>query len=236
MYPGILVQMITTKRPTDDMIEVAIVVDGGGARRRRRTRSRTGSTPFEREPMDFGTRRRRGAARRGGRERRRHDEHRRATDRRGHERPRRQARGGRAPSTTTSRPSWHARRSCADPNEIRRLGPGARPPRARRRGVPAAEATRAELAGARELRDARRRRRRAAGDGPRRDRPARGRRDAPARGAQGPAAAARPERRPRRHPRDPRRGRRRGGGAVRRRAAAGCTCATRTATASRPRS
>ena len=25
MYPGILVQMITTKRPTDDMIEVAIV-------------------------------------------------------------------------------------------------------------------------------------------------------------------------------------------------------------------
>ena len=24
MYPGILVQMITTKRPTDDMIEVAI--------------------------------------------------------------------------------------------------------------------------------------------------------------------------------------------------------------------
>ena len=25
MYPGILVQMITTKQPTDDMIEVAIV-------------------------------------------------------------------------------------------------------------------------------------------------------------------------------------------------------------------
>jgi len=25
MYPGILIQMITTKQPTDDMIEVAIV-------------------------------------------------------------------------------------------------------------------------------------------------------------------------------------------------------------------
>ena len=36
MWPGILVQMITTKQPTDDMIEVAIVVDGGGPRGRRR--------------------------------------------------------------------------------------------------------------------------------------------------------------------------------------------------------
>ena len=46
----------------------------------------------------------------------------------------------------------------------------------------------------------------------------RGRRDPPDRGAQGPAPAARPERRPRRHPGDPRRCRRRRGGPVRRRA------------------
>ena len=51
MYPGILVQMITTKRPDDDMIEVAItsmqealVADGNEVP--------AGSTPFEREPMD----------------------------------------------------------------------------------------------------------------------------------------------------------------------------------------
>jgi uncharacterized protein YqhQ len=51
MYPGILVQMITTKRPDDDMIEVAItsmqealVADGNDVP--------AGSTPFEREPMD----------------------------------------------------------------------------------------------------------------------------------------------------------------------------------------
>jgi uncharacterized protein YqhQ len=52
MYPGILVQMITTKRPEDDMIEVAItsmqealVADGQAVP--------AGSTPFEREPMDL---------------------------------------------------------------------------------------------------------------------------------------------------------------------------------------
>ena len=51
MYPGILVQMITTKRPDDDMIEVAItsmqealVADGNIVP--------DGSTPFEREPLD----------------------------------------------------------------------------------------------------------------------------------------------------------------------------------------
>jgi uncharacterized protein YqhQ len=56
MYPGILVQMITTKRPEDDMIEVAItsmqealVADGQAVP--------AGSTPFEREPLDL-TRRR----------------------------------------------------------------------------------------------------------------------------------------------------------------------------------
>jgi uncharacterized protein YqhQ len=55
MYPGILVQMITTKRPTDDMIEVAItsmeealVADGNEVP--------AGSTDFEREPMRLGKR------------------------------------------------------------------------------------------------------------------------------------------------------------------------------------
>src|SRR3954453_1141251 len=50
LYPGLLVQMITTKRPTDDMIEVAIVsmeealgADGGAVP--------AGSTDLERDPM-----------------------------------------------------------------------------------------------------------------------------------------------------------------------------------------
>ena len=53
MYPGILVQMITTKRPTDDMIEVAItsmeealVADGNEVP--------DGSTKFEHAPMGPG--------------------------------------------------------------------------------------------------------------------------------------------------------------------------------------
>jgi uncharacterized protein YqhQ len=53
MFPGILVQMITTKRPTDDMIEVAIssmeealVADGNPVPE--------GSTLFERDPLDIG--------------------------------------------------------------------------------------------------------------------------------------------------------------------------------------
>jgi hypothetical protein len=53
MYPGILVQMITTKRPTDDMIEVAItsmeealVADGNEIP--------AGSTEFEHAPMGPG--------------------------------------------------------------------------------------------------------------------------------------------------------------------------------------
>ena len=52
MYPGILVQMITTKRPDDDMIEVAItsmqealVADGNAVP--------AGSTPFERAPLQL---------------------------------------------------------------------------------------------------------------------------------------------------------------------------------------
>ena len=50
MYPGILVQMITTKEPTDDMIEVAIVSmeqailgDGGALP--------DGSADFDRKPL-----------------------------------------------------------------------------------------------------------------------------------------------------------------------------------------
>ena len=53
LYPGLLVQMITTKQPTDDMIEVAIVsmeealtADGEVVP--------DGSTPFERGPMKLG--------------------------------------------------------------------------------------------------------------------------------------------------------------------------------------
>ena len=53
LYPGLLVQMITTKQPTDDMIEVAIVsmeealvADGETVPE--------GSTPFERDPMVLG--------------------------------------------------------------------------------------------------------------------------------------------------------------------------------------
>ena len=53
LYPGLLVQMITTKQPTDDMIEVAIVsmeealeADGAAVP--------GGSTDFEREPMALG--------------------------------------------------------------------------------------------------------------------------------------------------------------------------------------
>ena len=53
MYPGILVQMITTKRPDDDMIEVAItsmqealVADGNPVPE--------GSEMFERRPLELG--------------------------------------------------------------------------------------------------------------------------------------------------------------------------------------
>src|SRR5262245_37659190 len=53
LYPGLLVQMITTKQPTDDMIEVAIVsmeqaLDADGEA------SPAGSTMFARDPIDLG--------------------------------------------------------------------------------------------------------------------------------------------------------------------------------------
>ncbi len=61
MYPGILVQMITTKRPTDDMIEVAITsmeealtADGNEVP--------AGSTMFERSDLQLPDRARRAAA------------------------------------------------------------------------------------------------------------------------------------------------------------------------------
>ena len=122
-------------------------------------------------------------------------------------------------STTTSRPSWRARRRSTDPSELRRLGQELARLEPAVEAFRRLEATRARAG--RRPRAARlgRRRRRDARDGPRGDRPARGRRDAPARRAQGPAPAARPERRPRRHPGDPGRRRRRGGGPVRGRAA-----------------
>jgi uncharacterized protein YqhQ len=56
MFPGILVQMITTKRPSDDMIEVAITsmeealeADGNAVP--------AGSTSFERAPLELPTKR-----------------------------------------------------------------------------------------------------------------------------------------------------------------------------------
>jgi uncharacterized protein YqhQ len=56
MFPGILVQMITTKRPTDDMIEVAITsmeealqADGNAVP--------AGSTLFERDPLELPSKR-----------------------------------------------------------------------------------------------------------------------------------------------------------------------------------
>ena len=93
--PGILVQMITTKRPTDDMIEVAItsmeealVADGNAIPE--------GSTLFERHPLELPDRK---AADRPTRRSRPTPSSRpdRASRRRCHERPRRQAGGDRDP-------------------------------------------------------------------------------------------------------------------------------------------
>ncbi|MGZ8515015.1 MAG: DUF1385 domain-containing protein [Candidatus Limnocylindrales bacterium] len=53
MYPGLLVQMITTKQPTDDMIEVAIVSMEEALRADEETVPQ-GSTPFERDPIQLG--------------------------------------------------------------------------------------------------------------------------------------------------------------------------------------
>ena len=53
LYPGLLVQMITTKQPTDDMIEVAIVSMEEALVADSETVPE-GSTPFERDPMILG--------------------------------------------------------------------------------------------------------------------------------------------------------------------------------------
>ena len=217
--------MITTKQPTDDMIEVAIVsmeqaleADGEAVP--------AGSGDFPREPLVFGLAEAQPPVATGA-----------TSPRAGADRPaarlvsdarlasataRERASTPSSPrshaSTTISRPSWHAPRRPRDPAALRRLGQELARLEPAVEAFRALEATRAELAGARELRDS------ADSDDELRamardeiDR-LEARRGAPARGAQGPAPAARPERRPRRHPRDPGRGRRRGGGPVRGRA------------------
>ena len=148
MFPGILVQMITTKRPTDDMIEVAItsmeealVADGNAVP--------AGSTLFEREPLELPSKgdtahRSDGRRQRGqpGASRQPH-----------HERARREARRDRRPIRRPPGQPGHARGQ-RRPERVRRLG------RELARLQPTVEAfrrlqaTREELAGARELRDA----------------------------------------------------------------------------------
>ena len=141
LYPGLLVQMITTKQPTDDMIEVAIVsmeqaLEADGEP------SPAGSTMFERDPIVLGTTVTDGRARRA-------------------ERP---AAG--VMSDLDAKLAEVARQYddlqsdlarpevVADPSQIRRLG------RELARLEPVVEAyrpllaTREELAGAREVRDA----------------------------------------------------------------------------------
>ena len=197
--------MITTKQPTDDMIEVAIVsmeqalvADGeavpAGSRRLRAAVRWTSPAPAETMtdlPAPAAPPPPASAA------------DCRPTRRRGDERSRRQARGRSPASTTTSRPSWRAPRPSTDPDAIRRLGQEL----ARLEPVVAAfrrlEATRTELAGARELRDGSEADDEMQRDGARGGRAARGRRDPPARRAQGPPPATRPERRPRRDHGDP---------------------------------
>ena len=233
LYPGLLVQMITTKQPTDDMIEVAIVsmeqalvADGetvpDGVRR---VRAATDDLPTTAAtvptcgtataPGPAAPRARRPAA------------------------PDRPAAG--VMSDLDAKLAEVARQYDEVQAELAR--PRRRPTRPRSAGS------------ARSWRGSNRSSRRSGGwrrpgpswparascatrptpttscrDGPRRDRPARGGRGAPDRGAQGPPPAARPERRPRRDHGDPGRRRRRGGRAVRGRAATGCTSGTPSAT------
>ena len=61
MYPGILVQMITTRQPTDDMIEVAIVSMEEALKADGETLP-AGSGSMPREPMDLTAKRAAGAA------------------------------------------------------------------------------------------------------------------------------------------------------------------------------
>ena len=248
LYPGLLVQMITTKRPTDDMIEVAIV-----------SMEQALVADGESVPVGLGCLRPSADARGdpGRRGRRGRDRSAVPDDRVGrvaadpaadHGLARSERPAARDMSDLDDKLAEIARQyddlqvELAKPETSDRsvghppAGPGDGPPRAGRRRVPAAGG---HPGGARRrARAARvgRRRRRAQGHGPRGDRPARARRGAADRGAQGPPPAPRPERRPRRDHGDPRRRRWRRGRPVRRRALSGCTSATPSATGSRPRS
>ena len=147
MYPGILVQKITTKQPTDDMIEVAIVsmeqaleADGEPIPE--------GSSLFDRAPMALGPTTEAGVSDLD------------CQARRGRRAVRRGPGGARQP------------RGPAGPVADPAAGPGALPAGAGRRGVPAARSHPGRAG--RRPRDARHRRgrRRAEGDGPRGDRAA----------------------------------------------------------------
>ena len=126
LYPGILVQLITTKRPEDDMIEVAItsmqealVADGNEVP--------SGSTDFERAPMQFGAKVAAGSP---------SEEIGQVTETRSHDRSRRQARRDRRAvrrPPTPARPPRSHKRPRRDPPP--RPGTGAAG--AHGRGIPA---------------------------------------------------------------------------------------------------
>ena len=188
-------------------------VDGAGARRRRRSDPATASSSSVRCAST-------GPSRAIEPPHHRLDEHRqlRPTRRQGMSDLDDQARRGRTRSTTRSRRSWSRPETSTDPAAIRRLGQELSQLEPVVEAFRRLEATRAELAGAREVRDAS-----DADDELKamaRDEIDRLEADETRliEELQGPAPAARPERRPRRHPRDPGRRRRRGGGPVRRRA------------------
>ena len=153
MYPGILVQMITTKQPTDDMIEVAIVS-------MQEALSADGETipanaeQLERDPMRLGPAHRRARRRRAFPFRRSPRRLRQASRPAGHDRPGCQARRGRATSTTTCRPGSRCPRRPRTPT---RCATSAASSRGSNRSSPrTASSTRRarELTGAREMRDA----------------------------------------------------------------------------------
>ena len=218
--------MITTKQPTDDMIEVAIVsmeealVADGETIPEGRARSRAGrrcrparppppsATQPDAPPTPPRCRRRSDRPADRGRAEPAEEPMTDALDAKlaelAHQYDEVQARARHRPRSSPTR------------TQIRRLGQRARPPGAGRRGATASSSDVASRA-RRRPRAARQRRRttRCRTWPARRSRGSRPTRRA-GRGPQGPAPAARPQRRPRRHRRDPGRRRRRGGGAVRR--------------------
>ena len=176
LYPGLLVQMITTKQPSDDMIEVAIVsmeqalvADGESVP--------AGSGEFEQRPMALPEtspaaharpRARSHPSRRRSPPARRH----RPIHRPGRERPRHQA-GRDRRSIRRAAGRAGTTRDVHRPRGDPPAGPGAVAPRARRRGVPATRGDPRRAGGCPRAARRRRRRRRAAVDGARRDRSAR---------------------------------------------------------------